>query len=235
MNKKIVIILMILLIVGILFVIKNKSNDYLYEIGYTHGKNSYELSIKKDWSIRVKYHLSCHGLDCSDVEKDFIVNFNEENKKLLEDFIKEIFKNTTNNIETTYDEFTQYEKNVLDTIISPDEKKFELQIEKYDYKIVFVEDFYDKYEYTIYFKGDDIKVNKHTYNNFKIDTTEFYNIDFITKYSKRLQEFKNNIFVDSQIKILFPKSSSANYHENLSEKDLLFIKAIIHNDELYLN
>ena len=147
-----------------------------------------------------------------------------------------MFKEGENKIEKTSKEFTTYERDVLNSLTSNDENEFSIVIDKYDYKIIFLEDWYDEYEYTIIVNGYDVVVKKiKTNSNLKKEINDSYNVTFLNNYKEKFETFKLNNFSNNNKIILYPKASYANYHENLSEQDLNLLKAIIHNDVSYLN
>ena len=232
------VIFVILIIAGIFILLNGSKNNYLYKLEYTHNEtNTYEILIKKDWKVLVKYNIKCSEStsNCKDEKKEFIVNLKNENKEKLKEFISVLFKDKENTIKTTTKEFSQYELNVLNALTSNDEDEFSRNIEKYDYKIVFLESFSTPYEYTILINGYEALVKTSRKNaEFKTEVLDSYTVEFLKDYKELFYTFKSNNFSQKNTLILYPKSSYDNSFDNISDQDLNLVKAIAHNDTSYI-
>lgn len=144
-GKQIIILLITILILlislGIIFVLKtlNSSTGYKYIILYSDNLipgNNYEIYINNDYSIKVVKQPGCSTIECMEgtyypeVETHEL-NYNETNKELLKNFLEDIFKEEKmNKIDFRERDISEYQENVIMSILVNDENIFSQNIEK---------------------------------------------------------------------------------------------------------
>lgn len=242
-KKKIIIISMIILIVlliglGITFFLlnRNSNNKYKYIILYNDGNipgNNYEIYINKDYSIKLIDQPGCSTIECMEgtyypEAETYELDFSETNKETLKTFLEDLFKEQeTNklNIDDIY--LTEYQENVISSITLKNEKWFQVNAENYKYLIQYEN---EEYGYYIYFKENDIKVNKLEFNgDYEITNIESYNVEFSSENNILINELKDNIFSINDSMVYYVTK------DEISKKELNIIEAIANNDETLIN
>ena len=237
-NKKIsalpIIIGILLLVIGgfVTYIVcteskKSTPNNFKYEIIYEDMQipgSKYEIKINKN-VVNVKTTNYCSYIDCSPTTEEENYVYSNKNAIQLMNFIKENFGLDKKKIEVHKSSLSNYQLKIITDIIWG-EKHFELDIEPYEYLLLYEENELTSY-YTYFKKNNTIlvkRVNGSEYNDEIYITT--YKINFNNNNKKILFDYIKSQDLDED-NILYKNLPLYKNEKNI-------IKAIIENEENYL-
>ena len=164
----------------------NELLNYNHKIEYIDNEISYNIYIDNDYNIKVL--TSCSDISC---KKNYEVNFNEEIRKYIKEYLEKNIFNNTNNISLNSNNTNKETSNILNSIITNSEDDLNnITTNNISYKIKYfgvncetsLLELYNDNTYK-YIYGYDEKTNEYlsktgTYN-FDIDKILVDNIDII--------------------------------------------------------
>ena len=128
-NNYIVIALLITLLIILLglYITSIILNNRVYEITYLDNNNKYEIT-KSKYTIKVvsEIELPCEEEECPTTKKVNQIQFNNRKMTILNNFIKDIFKNNKGySITISSNDLTEDQIKIIKSIIYDDEKYLE--------------------------------------------------------------------------------------------------------------
>lgn len=217
-------IILIMSVILILFysIISNKEKQINYEFTYYREDNRYDITLKEKILKIFKYE-KCEECDDEEfIEKEY--HYSEENIKKLNNFILNNLK-IKDNKKIYENKLKYYEKKVLDGILLG-EKFFEINVEKYEYKLDYRKN--KNMGYIFYFKNNKKILAK------KLKINDDYNIVDIHTYEINFSEKNTDLIYKYIEKLSLEEESKSIYKTSIYKDEQAIINSLVNNDEIYM-
>ncbi len=213
-----------------------QNNEYKYLITFFDDKipgTNYKFYFDSDYNVKVEETPSCSTKECLDgtkkpETKTYNVTLSENNKNNLKQFAQELFTGkSSNELNLSNIDYKSKEYKILKALISNDEKRIELEIEPYEYRISYGYGY--QTTYIIYLnKENNIKIKEaKTIRDFELSTIKTWDLSFSRENKTLVANYLKNKFTDS-------KETELDINRPLGD-DLIVLQSIIKNSETRLS